>query len=132
MARIINNPTVTINNTPFPISANTFTYTEGLGEQKTKIQSAGGGNIDPVDADDIELKYSKMTIVALPTVPNIENLRQFKLLGSNNVVQVSGQDPVTNQIITRTFTQARLVSDYTVQLSTDGTITTEWNAKAAI
>lgn len=132
MARVINNPTVTINNTPFPISANTFVYTEGLGEQKTKIQSAGGGNIDPVDADDIELKYSKMTIIALPTIPNIENLKQFKLLASNNVVQVSGKDSVTNQIITRTFTQARLVSDYNVELSTDGTISTEWNAKSAI
>jgi len=132
MAKVINNPTVHINNNSFAILANTFEFDEGLGEQDFKVTSTGGGNVTPVFVDNIETRISTFNLEALPTIDNIELLRQFKILGNNNLVRVSGIDDSTGKEITRTFLGAALTSNYKINLKSDGTIPTEWKSRAAV
>lgn len=131
MSSIINNPTVTINNNPVPVIANSVSFDEGLGEQTIRIESTGGGNVTQVYADNIEMKKSKVNFSLLPTVTNINNARSWKLLKNTNAITISGTDSNTGDQITRTFTACCLISNYTINMKTDGNIDLEFEGNSA-
>jgi len=132
MATILNNPTITVNNNPIPVKANSVSYTEGLGEQTLRVESTGGGNVTQVYADNIEMKKSKVKFSMLPTVANIESARQWKILANSNAITITGIDNITLQTLTRTFASCALISNYDVNLSSDGDMEIEFEGASAV
>ncbi len=132
MATVINNPSVIINANPVSVLANSVSFVEGLGEQDYKVQSTGGGNIQPVTCDNIESKIGEIKFTLLSTIENIELARQLKVLGSANLIKLSGTDATTGTLVTRTFSNATLTNNYEVTLSNDGNIPLEWKANVGV
>ena len=59
MAKIkLSNPTIVINNIAVAIVPNSFSFTEGFGEQDIKVQSAGGGSVQTVLSSNVETNMS--------------------------------------------------------------------------
>ena len=132
MATILNNPTIMVNNNPIPLKSNSVSYSEGLGEQTLRVESTGGGNITQVYADNIEMKKSKIKFSMLPTITNIESVRQWKILANSNAITLSGIDNITKQTLTRTFASCALISNYDVNLTSDGDIEIEFEGVTAV
>lgn len=120
------NPTVVINNVSVPIVPNSFSYTEGLGEQKMRVQSAGGGSVQSVLSNDVETNLSKIEFEMYPTSDNIDLILSWKQNSNNNGISVSGEG------LTRSFGNAALTSDYKVALGSDTKIPVEFHSDAAV
>ena len=131
MAKQLVNPQIRVNNIPISILANSFQYTEGLGERKTKVQSTGGNNVQVVECEDIETKVSKFKFSMLPTIQNIETARQIKILGNNNVITASESDE-TGATFNRVFTQAQITNDYEIIIQAEGNIELEFQSAPAV
>lgn len=125
MSKVLSNPTVVANNNPIAIIPNTFAYTEGLGEQEVRVQSAGGGSLEQVLADDVTTKMSTFKFEMLNTAENIQTVRGWKRNLNQNTFSVSEDS------FSRTFTNALIMNDYEVQLSSDGNIALEFKSSAA-
>lgn len=126
MSKVLANPTVVVNNNPIAIVPNSFSYTEGFGEQQLRVQSAGGNSLEYAASDDVTTKKAMFKFEMLNTSENIENARQWKQNLNQNVVSVSEDS------FSRTFTQAMIVNDYEVSLSSDGNISLEFNSARAV
>lgn len=123
MGKVLSNPTVVINNTPTPIIPNSFEFDEGQGEQKMRVESAGGGALTQQLSDDVEMKIGGFKFEMLNTEDNIKNAREWKLLGNSNTVSVSEGK------FSRTFVGSALTNNYKIGLSADGTIPLEWQGE---
>lgn len=122
----LTDPQVEINDIVRAIVPNTFEYTEGLGEQKSEVQSAGGGNVDKVDSENVETSLSSVKFSLQPTVENIELALQLKQNRSNTIAVTDDASGFS-----RRFVNATLNNDYAVPTQTDGTIDLEFMAEAA-
>ncbi len=121
---------VIANNEAVGINPNSLKYTEGFGERKVRAVSVGGGKVEQVFANDVETALSKLTF-ELPTTPeNIELVRDWTAAGNGNVFQIAGF--TSEGDTTRTFTQAAVTNDYEVEIGSEGNITVEIMANAAI
>lgn len=123
----ISTPTVIINNISYGIVPNSFSFTEGFGEQTVRAQSAGGGSVAQVYSDNAEMKFSTVKFSMFNINLNIERIREWKANRNENVIEVI--DSTSN--FARTFKAAALTSDYEVSLSADGTIDLEWKSAPA-
>jgi len=126
MSKVLANPTVVANNNPIAIVPNTFTYTEGLGEQQIRVQSGGGAALEYIASDDVTTKKSMFKFEMLNTAENIELAREWKQNANQNVFSVSEDS------FSRTFVQSIVTNDYEVSLSSDGNIALEFNAATAV
>jgi hypothetical protein len=126
MSKVLSNPTVVINNTPVAIIPNSFKFNEGQGEQKIRVESAGGGALNQVLADDVEMKFGAFSFEMLNTEANIESARSWKLNGNLNTVSVSEGN------FDRTFAGSAIVNNYDVSLAADGNIVLEWNGQQPV
>ena len=125
--RIRSTPAVYVNNSNVPIMPNTVVYTEGLGEDSVKAASTGGGGIELLSSKNVEDNYSKVAFSIPATKENIELALVWKNNGSENVVAL-----VSENDFTRTFTRATLITNYDVNLQSDGQIDLEFSANAAV
>lgn len=130
MSEQLSNAQVLVNNDVVAIIPNTLTFTEGLGEQSIRAASAGGAQTEQVFSDDIEKRYSTVKFEIPPTVENIAKARAWKINKNQNLVQIAGR--TIDGKLTRTFSQAALLSDYEVPLTSDGNISLEWRANPAV
>jgi len=130
MAEQLSNGTVLVNNDVVAYIPNTLTFTEGLGEQNIRAASAGGGQTEQIFSDNIEMRYSTVKFELPATVDNIAKARQWKQNKNQNLVQIQGR--TVDGDISRTFSQAALLTDYEIPLTNDGNITLEWRAKPAV
>jgi hypothetical protein len=130
MSEQLSNPQVLVNNDVVAVIPNTVTFTEGLGEQTIRAASAGGAQTEQVYSDNIEMRYSTVKFELPPTVENIAKAREWKVNKNQNLIQISGR--TAEGRVTRTFSQAALLSDYEVPLTNDGNITLEWRANPAV
>lgn len=126
MPNAISTPSVTVNNIAIAIVPNSVTYTEGLGEQTTRTQSAGGGSVQVVYSQNAESKLSMIRFELINTAENIALIRQWKANTNNNAISI------TDTGFTRTFTNASINSNYEVNLGSDTTIALEWMSNPAI
>lgn len=126
MAIALANPTVLVNNLSTPIVPNSFSYTEGFGEQTVRTQSAGGGGVQSVFSNNVETNLSMVKFSMFPTAENIALIRQWKSNGNENVISASGSG------LTRSFTNATLVNDYEVNLGADSQIDLEFKTDASV
>ena len=125
--RKISNPSLVMNNLAISIVANTFSYTEGLGEQDVVVQTAGGGSIQTVFTDNVEMRYSDIKFEMQNTVENIDLIRTWKINENTNGMTGTDKDGWT-----RTFNSVVLTSNYEVNLGSDTTISLEFKSDAAI
>ena len=130
MATQLADALVTVNNNPIAVIPNSVMYTEGLGEQTIRAASAGAGQVEQIYSNNIETNFSTIKFELAATVDNIEQGREWKTNRNANVVQIMGQTP--EGTITRTFTQAALLTDYEVALGSETNIAMEFKANPAI
>jgi hypothetical protein len=126
MAITLANPTILVNNLSTPIVANSFSYTEGKGEQTVRVQSAGGGSVQTVLSNNVETNLSMVKFSMFPTAENIATILSWKNNGNANVISASGAG------LTRSFTNATLINDYEINLGSDTQIDLEFKTDAAI
>lgn len=130
MSEQLSNGTLLVNNDVVAYIPNTLTFTEGLGEQDIRTAAAGGGQTEQVFSDNVEMRYSTVKFEVPGTVENIAKARQWKQNKNQNLVQIQGR--TSDGTLSRTFTQAALLTDYEVPLSNDGNITLEWRTNPAV
>lgn len=121
--------TVTVNNAPIGINPNSFKYTEGLGEQKVRSASFGGGAVEQIFSNDIENNFSMVSFELPATIGNIALLRSWKVNRNQNLIQAVGQTP--EGALTRVFTQAAILNDYEVELGSETNISVEFKSNPA-
>ena len=130
MAVQLSDPIVMVNNEVVAVIPNSVKFTEGLGEQKIRAASAGGGQVVQIYSHDVESNFSKVMFSIPSTVENIELARQWKQNRNQNLIQIQGRTPEGD--ISRTFQQAALLSDYEVGLGSDTDVPLEFTSDAAI
>jgi hypothetical protein len=130
VATQLTNVTVVVNNDTQPIVVNSLKYTEGLGDQKIHIVSAGGGAIQQVYANDLETAYSAVSFDLRSTPENIENIKGWKRNGNSNGVQIFGTAGGTD--FSRTFAHAALTLNYDVEIGVDAVISVEFMTDSAV
>ncbi len=130
MGTQVSDPTLTINNVIVAIVPNTLSFTEGLGEQAMTVASAGGGNVEPVFSNNVETNLSMIKFEMPAFIDNIAAHRAWKAASNQNLVQISGRTP--EGVITRTFSQAAVLSDTEIPLQSDANIAVEFKALPAI
>lgn len=127
MAQIaVSNPQVVINNIAIPVVPNSVKYTEGKGEQQQRVQSAGGGNVDPVFSDNVETHLSKVMFSIINTAENIELIRGWKTLQNANAISITGDG------LNRSFSAMAVINDYEVALGADTMIELEFSGKPSV
>jgi len=126
MANALSNPVVTINNVVLAIVPNSVTYTEGLGEQTMRTQSAGGGSVEQVYSNNVETNQSMFKCQLFNTAENIDNIRIWKTNNNANAITLTGEG------LTRSFSSMALTNNYEVNLGSDTAIDIEFIGNPAI
>lgn len=130
MAFKLNTASIFVNNEVVPIVPESFTFTEGLGEQTIETASIGGGVTEQVFSEDVTTAASNPKFEMYPTIENIALARSWKGNRNANVVAASGTTP-DGQVFSRTFTQAALTNNYEVNLGS-ANIAIEFMANTAV
>lgn len=130
MSEQLSNVSVIVNNDLVAIIPNSFTFTEGLGEQTVRAASAGGAQVEQVYSDNVEMRYSTIKFDLPATIANIAKAREWKQNKNRNLLQMAGKTVDGN--ITRTFSQASLLSNYEIGVSSDGKLSLEWRSSPAV
>ena len=120
------NPTVLINNLAVAVVPNSVSYTEGKGEQTMRVQSAGGGSVQTVLSNNVETNLSTVKLSVFPTSDIIDQMLVWKNNLNQNVISITGAG------LTRSFTNAALITDYEVALGSDTQIDLEFKSDAAV
>jgi hypothetical protein len=120
--RILSTPQITVNNITLNIVPNSLTYTEGLGTQEMRAQSAGGGTIVPVTSINLESRFSTIKFNLYSTTENLALARSFKSQGFDNAISFADGE------FTRYANNAGITNDYEAKLSENGTIDLEWKS----
>lgn len=118
-----------INNKDVPLMPNTFVYTEGLGEQDVKAVSAGGGTIEQLYQENLEMNFSTVKFDMPVTVETVPMARGWKSNKNRNSILAVGVNDEGE--ITKTFTKAAVTADYEVPIGTDQTISIEFKTSPA-
>ena len=124
---LLSNPQVSVNNVSVAIVPNSCKFTEGLGEDVFKTQSAGGiGTVD-VFGTNVEKAFSEINFEVEPTQENVDLIKSWKLNNPNNSITIS----FVENDFTRSFRGAALTTNYEVNLAPDKTITLDFKASQA-
>jgi len=122
---------ILVNNEVVSVTPNSVEFDEGLGEQKIRAVSVGGGQTEQVYARDVETNFSSVKF-SLPTTPdNVKLARSWKTNANQNVVAIAGSTS-DGKTMTRTFTQAALVGNYKIPIGSEADIEIEFMANTAI
>jgi hypothetical protein len=120
---------IVANNKDVAFIANSFKYTEGLGEQSVTAVSSGGGGSEQLFADDVSTHFSMFSFEIPVTPDTVKDTRDWKTRLNNNVFQAIAEN--SDGEVLKTFAQAALVNDYEVAFGVDTTITLEFKSAAA-
>lgn len=127
-SRSISVPSVVINNLPVGIVPNSLNFTEGLGEQSMRTQSAGGGSVDVVYSLNAESLMSQVNFSLINTAANADLVRGWKTNLNLNAISIIDQ----YSGFTRNFANMAVTNNYTVELGADGVIAIEFKGDAAV
>ena len=122
----LSTPTIVINNTPYAIKPNSFSYTEGFGERNVRVASAGGNAKETIVSENVETQMSMVKFIFYTTTENVGASRIFANNKSANLIEASDEG------FTRTFSQATIVNDYEVAAGVDGEFELEFKTIAAV
>jgi hypothetical protein len=115
-----------INNVTFPIKPNSLSYTEGFGEYKIRVASAGGSKTEKVFTRDIETAYSMVKAVLYTTAENADSAREWKANEDTNVVQI------VDSGFTRTINQATIINEPDVSIGVEGEFEVTFHGDSAV
>ena len=130
MSTQIANATLIINNEPVAYIPNSLVWNEGLGEQKMRNATYGGGENEAVYSDDAETKVGKVMFELPTTIANVIATRQWKLNRNNNVAQVLVNN--ADGTLTKTFSGAAILNSYDVPAGAETNIAIEFESKPAV
>lgn len=119
------NPAVVVNNQPVAIKPNSFSYTEGFGEFKTRVQTAGPGSIENINTEDVETQKSMVKFTLLTTTENIDIARQWKANFDQNSITATAPD------FSRSFGSALLMTDVEIAAGQEGEFEVEFTTRRA-
>jgi hypothetical protein len=128
--QILSTPQIIVNNVTVSIKPNSFSYTEGFGEQEMRVQSAGGNSVETVWAQNVNMSLSDVKWEMEPTDENIELIRTWKINQNDNAI--TAHSTSSDGTLTRSFDNAALTNNYEVNLKSDGAISLEWKARPAV
>lgn len=131
MSIALANVSVVVNNEPVAIVPNSFKYTEGKGEQTMRAASSGGGAVEQVFSENVEMNFSMVSFGLFNDIDSIETARSWKSSKNNNVVSFSGATS-DGKTIERTFTQSAILNDYEVELGADTNFEIEFKSNPAV
>lgn len=124
--RGLSNLTLHINNMNIFYKPNSLVYKEGLGEQKVRTHSGGGGKTETVFTEDAESKFSVVKFALFPEARSQELIRIWHGLANANVITIGGTG------FTRTFTFMALVTDPEIALGADTSYELEFHGEPAV
>lgn len=125
----ISTPTVVVDGIVLAIVPNSLSFTEGFGEQDVKVQSSGGGQVQPIITRDVSTALSRVQMQVVNTAANIDQLRTIKSAVDSFHVVAFFDDRVG---FIRTVQQAIMTSDYEVGLGADTPISIEFKGAQAV
>lgn len=124
----VTTPKITVNNQNIAIKPNSFKFTEGLGEQKVDVQSAGGNAVQQVIKQDANTMKSSVKFALENTIANIEVTKTWKLNPGANAITATAA--ITGDF-TRTFSLCTLINNYEVGLGVDTDTELEFEGQQA-
>ncbi len=130
MSIVISAPSIIVNNEPVSIVPNSVVYTEGFGEQNVRAASTGGGQVEQVYSENVEMSFSKVKFEIFNDANSVALARKWKANRNLNVVQIAGGAP-DGTSIERSFQNAGILNDYDVNLGSETTIEIEFKSDAA-
>lgn len=130
MSIVISAPAIIVNNEPVPIVPNSVVYTEGKGEQNVRAASVGGGQVEQVYSENVEMNFSKIKFEIYNDAAAIDLARAWKSNLNQNVVQIAGSAP-DGTTLERIFQNAGILNDYDVNLGSETTIEIEFKSDAS-
>lgn len=119
-------PALIINNVLFPYKPNTIVFTEGLGEYKIRVASAGGSKTEIVFTKNVETMRSMLKGTFYTTKENVEEARKLKLNEDTNVVQIAEKG------FSRTFNRATVINNYEIPIGFEGEVELEFESEPAV
>ena len=127
----LSDATILVNNEVVIVVPNSVEFDEGLGEQKVRAGSVGGGQTEQIYARDVETNFSGVKFSLHTTPDNVKLARSWKTNSNQNVVAIAGSTS-DGKTMTRTFTQAALTGNYKIPIGTEADIEIEFMANTAI
>ena len=127
--RGLTNPQLEVNGLSVDIVPNSLSFTEGIGEQTVKAQSAGGDSVSSVFFENAESKISMLKFEVYATDIKIALARIWKTSKNNNICTWSGG---SNSDTQRVLQFAALTNDYEVELKNEGILSLEFQGEAVI
>lgn len=127
MADQLNNVAILVNNDIVAYEANTLTYHDGLGEFSVRNAVVGGGQTEQIFSEDLGSKFGMVKFSLPSTEDSAKLVREWKSNRNNNVIEIMS----SSGTFTRIFTQASILGNPEVDLSTDGAVELEFNTNPA-
>ncbi len=121
----LTNPAVVVNGQPVAIKPNSFSYKDGFGEYKTRVQTAGPGSVENVTTEDVETQFGMVKFTLITTTENIDLVRQWKVNFDQNAITATSAD------FSRSFGNAILMTDVEIAAGQDGEFEVEFTSKRA-
>ena len=126
MSNLLNNVAILVNNDIIAYEANTLSYADGFGEYQVRNAVIGGGQTEQVFAEDLSTKFGMVKFSLPSTEDSAKLIREWKNNLNNNVVEL--QSSTGGAQFARIFTQAAILGNPEVNLSTDGNVEVEFNS----
>lgn len=124
----LNNVSILVNNDIVAYEANSLSYHDGIGEYSTRNAVVGGAQTEQIFSEDLSTNFGMVKFSLPSTEENANLVRQWKLNRNNNVVELVGPD---GGDFNRIFTQAGIMGNPEVNMSTDGVVEVEFRSNPA-
>jgi hypothetical protein len=125
------NPTININDDDVKFKPNSVDFTEGQPVSKVRARSGGGGAVDTVYSEDIETAYSIVKFTLYTTRDLVEISRIWKSNKNRNTITLTDSDDFGDELLSRTFKHAAMVTDPPKKASADGEFEVEFHSDPA-
>ena len=129
----IANPEWVVNGAPLAIVPNSSKFDEG--QPAKNIRAAQVGNTVVQDfSQNMEEAFSNFSFSLLPTVDNINLVRELQILNNTNLVTCTGTETVlgVEKQLVRTFNNAAIMNKPEINLGADGELEVVWRSDAAV
>ena len=130
MSQQLNDLVIRVNNEQIFYMPETLVFSNGLGENKKRFITSGGGLGETNTAKDLTTRIGKVKF-SLPATTESEELKtQWQTNLEGNSVQLIG--PAGSNFKGKVFSNATVVNDPETNATTDGTIDVEFETDPAV
>ncbi len=122
MGNALSNPVMEIDGDVISYIPNSVVYNEGAGEMKVKVESAGGGTVEPIVTENAETKIGMVKFKVSPTSTHLGQIREWQTSSRDGGVTID----LSKDDIQVPFTQMILINNPDVNVGVDGEIELEF------